>query len=416
MPLTLRWVDPSELNRIGETRALCYGRGRAEIPGAIDHVITDEKGFSSDYLIAERDGIAVGTATAIPMSMWVRGGKVSCQGVAWVGTVRTQRRRAGNEPGIGTAVMNEVLTHGRDRGDVVSALMPFRGSYYEHFGYGFVERRTEWTVPLSILPRGEFETVRFYDATKDRDALEQCRQRVAQRGQCDIERSSARWERYLKISECGFTVVDRHGDGPIRGWMTFEHVPSSPHGPDTVKTWFDTGYEEIATLKRLLSFLGSLRDQYSQATLQLPPDLPLNLLLKETQMTHRTARNHPTSEMRPFNRMQIRVLDHRKLLEAMRLPGIDRREGKVTVAIAESEGNVSKLAIELTSDGKVAATTTESSADVEMPDRVWSMIVTGNLPATRGAELGLISVANRAPLKILDEFATGPLPYCREYF
>ena len=312
--------------------------------------------------------------------------------------------------------MNESLRRARERGDVVSALMPFRGSYYEHFGYGFVERRTDWTVPLAIMPRGEFDTIRFFDAAKDREPLEHCRQRIAQRGQCDIERSSARWERYLEVSDCGFLVIDRHGDGPVRGWMTFEHIPSTPAGPDTVKTWFDTGYEDIATFKRFLYFLGSLRDQYTNATLQLPADLPLNLLLKEDQMTHRTARNHPTSEMRPFNRMQVRVLDHLKLLATMRLPQVDRREGKVVVAIVEPEGSTTKLAIEIAPDGKIAAAATQSSADVEMTAGVWATIVTGNLPASRAAELGLISVANRTPLRVLEAFSEGPIPYCREYF
>ena len=30
---------------------------------------------------------------------------------------------------------------------VISALMPFRGSFYEHFGYGIAECRCTWTVP-----------------------------------------------------------------------------------------------------------------------------------------------------------------------------------------------------------------------------------------------------------------------------
>ncbi len=415
MSLSFRWVNESERDRVGEIRALCYGRSQNEIPDAVEHVRA-EKDFKSEYLVAERDGVAIGTSTSIPMTMWMRGGSVPCDGVAWVGTVRTQRRRAGSDPGVGTAIMNESLRRARERGDVVSALMPFRGSYYEHFGYGFVERRTEWTVPLSIMPRGEFDTIRFFDAAKDRAALEQCRQRIAQRGQCDIERSPARWDRYLQAAANGFLIIDRHADGPARGWMTFEHIPSTPAGPDTVKTWWDTGYEDVATLKRFLYFLGSLRDQYSNATIQLPADLPLNLLLKEAQMTHRTARNHPTSEMRPFNRMQVRVLDHLKLLAAMRLPQADRREGQATVAIVEPEGSTTKLTIEIAPDGKIAAAATQSSADVEMSTGVWSMIVCGNLPASRAAELGLISVANRTPLRVLEALSDGPIPYCREYF
>ena len=39
--------------------------------------------------------------------------------------------------------------------------MPFRASFYEHFGYGLAELRHEWTVPLSIFPTGDFAGFRF---------------------------------------------------------------------------------------------------------------------------------------------------------------------------------------------------------------------------------------------------------------
>jgi predicted acetyltransferase len=291
--------------------------------------------------------------------------------------------------------------------------MPFRGSWYEHFGYGIVERRADWTVPMAILPHGDFETVRFYEPQRDRPALMECRQRVAQRAQADIERSAAAWDAYVEdIERHGFLVVDRHGDGPVRGWMAFENVHKD--GADTVKTQFDTGFEDIATLKRFLNFLGSLRDQYSFASIRLSRDLPLNLLLREPQMTHRANRNHPTAEMRPYTRMQVRVLDHAKLLGAVKLPA-DRPAGKAVVAIAESEGTVTKLSVEV-ADGKAVAAPTGASADVEMSDRAWAMIALGDLPATRAAELGLVSVTNRAPLGVLDVFSVGPAPFCREYF
>ncbi|HYO10994.1 MAG TPA: GNAT family N-acetyltransferase [Tepidisphaeraceae bacterium] len=414
MGLNLRWVGDDERDRVGETRALCYGRSSKEVAQYVEGVRQDGRAGPGDWLLAERDGAFVGTATALPMTMWVRGGAVPCQGVAYVGTVKTHRRRTGNDPGIGTALMRETLRAARERGQVVSALMPFRGSYYEHFGYGIVERRAEWTVPLAVMPAGDFETVGFYDAARDRDALVQCRQRVAQRGQADVERSPGAWEQHLRhVEETHFLVVDRHGDGPVRGWISFEHL-HDPAGPDTVKVNFDTGYEDVATLRRFLHFLASLRDQYTYASIQLPRDLPLNLLLKEPQMTHRANRNHPTPEMRPFTRMQVRVLDHARLLSSMRLPH-DHRPGKVVVAIRETEGTLSKLAIEM-SGGTIAAAATDASADVEMPDRTWGIIALGDLSATRAAELGLINVTNRAPLGVLDALAQGPAPFCREYF
>src|SRR6185312_2624454 len=38
MSLSFRWVEESERDRVGEIRALCYGRSRKEIPDAIDHI------------------------------------------------------------------------------------------------------------------------------------------------------------------------------------------------------------------------------------------------------------------------------------------------------------------------------------------------------------------------------------------
>src|SRR6185503_13598429 len=103
-----------------------------------------------DYLLADRDGEAVGTTTALSMTIWVRGAALPCQGVAYVGTIKTHRRGGANgEKGVATQLMFETLRRARERREVVSALMPFRASFYEHFGYGLIERRHEWLVPLT---------------------------------------------------------------------------------------------------------------------------------------------------------------------------------------------------------------------------------------------------------------------------
>ncbi|MEO6435826.1 MAG: GNAT family N-acetyltransferase [Tepidisphaeraceae bacterium] len=415
MSVTLRWVGEDERDRVAQTRMLCYASARTELADYIDRLRKDVRSRPGDWLLAERGGEAVGTATSIPMTMWVRGGSVSCQGVAHVGTIKTQRRRssaadASGVPGIATLVMNETLRAARERGFVVSALMPFRGSFYEHFGYGFVERQASWTIPMAAFAPGDsFDELRFY-RPGDFDALVSFKQRLAERGHGDIERSAALWKQYAEKADSGHMIVERSGDGPIRGFAFFEQ--SHDKHLDTVNV-VESLYEDIPALRRILAFLGSLRDQYSFATILLPADLRLNWLLGETQMTHRGNRNHATAEVRPFTRMQVRVLDHAKLLAGMKLPA--DRSGKVVVAIRECEGNVTKLAIE-TADGKASATPSDASADVEMTDRVWAAVVFGDLPATRAAEMGLVSVTSRAPLAVLDAFAAGPAPFCREYF
>src|SRR5262249_41634349 len=145
--------------RIAEARLFSYTTATKDRELYVKSLHEDKR--PAEYLLAERDGRAVGTATSLAMSMWVRGARLPCQGVAWVGTIKTHRRRTDGEKGIASAIMQQMVQRAREQGCVVSALMPFRASFYEHFGYGVVERRNEWTIPLGILPKGDCQGVRL---------------------------------------------------------------------------------------------------------------------------------------------------------------------------------------------------------------------------------------------------------------
>jgi predicted acetyltransferase len=306
--------------------------------------------------------------------------------------------------------MRETIRKAREREEVISALMPFRGSFYEHFGYGFVERRNQWTVPLAVLPAGDFEGIRFY-RENDFPEFVRFRQRVAERGQCDLERPEAiaRFQLKPQLDE-GMVVVDRpRDDGPIRGLMAFER--SVVDKKDFVQVW-QIFYEDISALKRLLSFLASLRDQFHSCVMMLPADLPLHWLLRERQVPHRTV-NHFHAECRQETRMQVRVLDHERLIEAMHLPS--SISGKVTVSVRESEGHESRFRIDL-SEGRAEAARSTSAPDFSCPDHVWAAVVCGDLPAQRAVELGIASAGDEQAVKVLSAFVEGPTPYSNEYF
>ena len=417
MGLNLRWVGEDEWDRVAKARLLCYAYGARELDSYGERLRADPRNRGADIVLADEaeaaggGGTPVGTATALPLTLWARGGAVPCQGVAWVGTAKTHRRGGSKDaPGIATQVMREVLRRARERGQVVSALMPFRASFYEHFGYGLVERRHDWTLPLDVLPRGDFAGVRFYEPD-DFDALVDCRQRIARRGQCDIERPAALWELYLRRAEDGFVVVDRpEAAGPVRGWAEFRH---SNEGAKAVVRVAEVGYEGVPDLLRLLHFLASLKDQYAAAALTLPADVQLSRLLRETQLPHRPV-NHATAEVRPYTRMQLRVLDHKRFVEAMHLPPDVR--GAAAVAVHETEGHVSRLRIEI-EGGRARVTAGDGSpAAFECRDVTWAAVVCGDLPATAAVELGLATCADRPGAELLDAFAVGPAPFTLEYF
>lgn len=411
MSLQLSWVGYDAIDRVAKTRFRCYAPADGTFEKFDQAARRDGRQASGDFLLASRDGRDVGTATSLSMQMWIRGARVPTQGVSWVGTLKTERRGgSGESRGVASLVMAEIVAKGRERGDVVSALMPFRASFYEHFGYGNAEQRVEWTVPLAILPRGDFDGYRFYEPADDA-ALLDLRAREARAGHCDVETDAPSWANWQRTWSDGFGFVDQPTPGgPIDGWA---HIVEDRGSHAAVAVLDDWACASPAAFRRLLHFLASLKDQYSQCRITLSGDRPLNRMLRETQVPHRQV-DHPVATPRPYTRMQVRVLDHRRLLEAMTLHS--SAAGKVNVAVAESEGTITRLALDL-SDGRVTVAPASGAADVELTDVLWASIVTGDLRATTARQLGLLpSTTSEEALTLLDAFAAGPVPFCQEYF
>jgi predicted acetyltransferase len=315
----------------------------------------------------------------------------------------------GSEPGVATAVMTETLRRARDAGCIVSALMPFRASFYEHFGYGVIERRNEWTLPMSVLPSGPTDGLRYYEPA-DFATRADCLRRINRAGQCDIERSDDYWHVTEKEAATGFQFVDRpDAAGPVRGSLTITDQTSDRNRILRVQ---EIVFEDAAALRRQLHFLGAQRDQYSLVRLTLPADVPLNWLLKEVQLPHRPV-HHATAEARPFTRMQLRILDHERFLEALHLPG--ESSGSATVEVHEPEGHVSRLGLQL-SDGRIAVSSGGASGpSFAVTAARWAAIATGDMKASAALRLGLAEGDPQAA-NLLDELAHGPSPFCHEYF
>jgi len=411
MPLNLRWAQDDELDRVALTRMRAYAPASKDLPRFQERVRTDPRVKSGDFLLAELDGEPVGTATSLSLATWVRGGAAWCQGVAYVGTIRSHRRGgSADQPGVASRIMQETIRRAREREQSVSALMPFRNSFYERFGYGIVEQRHIWNVPVVLLPSGDFAGLRHYRSA-DLEALAACRQKQVCRGQCDIKRTRDTWQDLIGQSEDGHLFVDRpEPTGPVRGFVYLE-TQVKPDG-----RWHlvvdDLGYEDVPALLRILRMLGSMKDQYATCGLTLPIDLPLNRLLRESQLPHRVV-PHQAAECRVHTRMMMRILDHKAFLEAMvGLP--PERRGRVVVAVHETENTVSRFAVEIEA-GRVTVTPTDQAPTFECRDHVWAGVATGDTTATQAFELGL-ATGSPAATAVLDTFAIGPRPFCSEAF
>ncbi|SCG60213.1 GNAT family N-acetyltransferase [Micromonospora humi] len=99
-------------------------------------------------LVVEEDGVTTAAASAIPMRQNLRGAVLPMAGVAGVATHPLARRR-----GHVRTLMHQLLDGMRDEGHQLSALYPFRASFYERFGYvGLPRRRTAVFAPADLAP------------------------------------------------------------------------------------------------------------------------------------------------------------------------------------------------------------------------------------------------------------------------
>jgi predicted N-acetyltransferase YhbS len=104
-------------------------------------------------LVAEEDGEALAGVAAVPMRQNLRGVVHPMAGIASVASHPSARRR-----GLVRALMERLLRQMRDDGHPLSALYPFRPSFYQRFGYvGLPRPRVAGFAPagLAHLVRAE---------------------------------------------------------------------------------------------------------------------------------------------------------------------------------------------------------------------------------------------------------------------
>ncbi|MGC4031822.1 MAG: GNAT family N-acetyltransferase [Tepidisphaeraceae bacterium] len=402
MALKATWLGRESIERIADIRLRCYGNSPGERDAFIRKTEIDCSA-DGDVLVLADDTGDVATATSLSLTMNVRGTHLPCQGVAWVGTVRSHRRRRIDGHGLASTVMHALANKARERGQAVSMLAPFRVSFYESFGYGIAERQNEWTVPLRILPDGDAgQFAEYRDA--DFDSALASRRRQFERTHGDIRTDAVRLDSWIKtLQPLGFRMIDRQGDRVVSQFTLGTEIVDGR----AIAVVHRPFYESIDALKRLLTMLGTLKDQYSAARVGLPADLPINWLLAERQVPHRRV-DHPAARCRAITRMQVKIAETPEVIAA--LTPANGVSGLLTIDVA---GQAWRIEI---ADGHATATTSTHQADLACDAKVWAALVMGDLPVKTAADLGLLTAGTPAALPLLADLVAGPAPFCHEYF
>lgn len=265
-------------------------------------------GLESAWLVEERGRLA-GAFRAYRMIEHLGGAALPMLGIAGVATAPTARRR-----GVGKALCRHALRVGRDRGDVISVLYPFRPSFYRALGWGLAGELEAYRFSPGALPvYDEAADVRA-GGPRDREGIAACYARVAARTNGLIERDPVLWSYHLDVA--GVYPFLYAPDGAVRGYVLarFDRGPAPEAGSLSI---VELVAEDDVAYRALLGWIALQRDQVREVHYEARPDERLELRLTDPRPpSFRPIRGLWFPTARRIRGPMLRVLDVPAALEA----------------------------------------------------------------------------------------------------
>lgn len=213
--------------------------------------------------VEEEGGRLRGAFRAYRMTEYLAGAALAMLGLAGVAVAPDARRR-----GIGHRLCRDALRVGRERGDTVSVLYPFRPAFYHSLGWGLVgELHAHVFRPEALPDAEEREAVRLAHHD-DRAAIGDCYARTAAHSNGPIRRESGAWRRHLDSPGTQAFVYDDDG---LSGYalVQYHHRPA----PDAATLYVrELVAENDAAYRGLLGWIAAQRDQWSRIRYDARPD------------------------------------------------------------------------------------------------------------------------------------------------
>ncbi|MBO4210570.1 GNAT family N-acetyltransferase [Micromonospora echinofusca] len=259
---------------------------------------------------------SLATATAIPMRQNVRGAILPMAGVAGVASHPLSRRQ-----GHVRRLLHQLLDEMRDEGHLVSALYPFRPSFYERFGYvGLPQTRTATFAPQDLGPLlradlpGEVTWQRISAGyPRYREYTERCLP-----GRHGFSIFCGRWAERVRDSNERW-LVTAEIDGTTVGTLTYR---IDDHAGDLVGD--DLLAADPVARALLLRFLAGHAGQVTRVRVEVPADEFPELWGTDFGVTSESRVSQPD-----YAAPMARVLS----LAA--LPGLPAGPGRVRIELAE---------------------------------------------------------------------------------
>ncbi|MBP6831909.1 MAG: GNAT family N-acetyltransferase [Deltaproteobacteria bacterium] len=271
--VTLRRAEPGESTYLAHTSYRAFHSSTVE---GWEGWFREHTGVQrGDTVVAEVEGRRAGNATALALTMALAGRDIPMWGVAGVSVPPEFRQR-----GVADAMMRELLSWMRSRGEALSMLYAFKLGYYRRFGYGLCERVEQLRVHPSQLPGSRLRThVTEMVPGRDMDTLRSLYERSREAMTGPLARDDYWWETRALGSAPAGAVYRDPGTGEAQGYALWR-VPAQPEFPRQ-----EMHVRELVALspeahEGLLGFLAAQGEQYAMVTLWTAPGQSLPWLVE----------------------------------------------------------------------------------------------------------------------------------------
>lgn len=286
-----------------------------------DFLLDGPHGGLEALWVAEEHGRVVGACQLFWLRQWISGVAMRVTGVGGVAIAPTHRKR-----GLASRLLVAGFEHARERGDVASALFPFRAAFYEGLGYGLAGEAHQYQVPPSLLPDHKRERMRvqLVDGEADEAAMRAIYAEAARELQTgQLDRTERTWGKSWGRDDLA-AVLYRGENGEAEGYAIVRYRADLPVDRRFIeveeRAWLTLGAQ-----RGLYGWLSTLGDQWREVVYRAHPEEGFGDRLSEPRLPLLSAPSwglwFPSATL--LRGPMFRILDLADALRARSLAGSD---------------------------------------------------------------------------------------------
>jgi predicted acetyltransferase len=229
--------------------------------------------------VGEEAGALVAACQLYPLRQWIGGASFPVMGLGMVAIAPTHRRR-----GLAGRMVTAAFAHARERGDVASALYPFRTSFYEKLGYGLAGEALQYRLEPRQLP-DDAEARRRLEWVTDPDgaaAMREVYARFVRAETGQMERTERSWRKAWG-HETQAAVVYRSPAGEAEGYAIVRYRMDLP-APVRFLDVEERAWLTPEARRGIYAWLASMGDQWSELVYRAHPDEGLEMVLADPRL------------------------------------------------------------------------------------------------------------------------------------